>query len=165
MDVFPFPVQDRFTFPDASKSILEANMKYATRMLAIVVTLMPLLASAQLSSNGIVAKVPFQFRAGNTVIPAGQCDVQRAGTDPRTLLIRNSSGKVALFTMARTVSATKGSSGNALIFHKYGERYFLSAIRVEGSPIAYQLSEGKAEAELRAQNVAASQEIVLAQLQ
>jgi hypothetical protein len=25
MDVFPFPVQDRFTFPDAGKSILEAN--------------------------------------------------------------------------------------------------------------------------------------------
>jgi hypothetical protein len=139
-------------------------MKYATRMLAIVVTLMPLLASAQLSSNGMVAKVPFQFRAGNTVIPAGQCDVQRAGTDPRTLLIRNSSGKVALFTMARTVTATKGSSGSALIFHKYGERYFLSGIRVAGSPIAYQLPEGKAEAELRAENVAASQEVVLAQL-
>ena len=95
-------------------------MKYATRMLAIVVTLMPLLASAQLSTNGMVAKVPFQFRAGNTVIPAGQCDVQRAGLDPRTLLIRNSSGKVALFTMARTVSATKGSSGNALIFSRLG---------------------------------------------
>jgi hypothetical protein len=139
-------------------------MKYATRMLAIVVTLMPLLASAQLGNNGLVAKVPFQFRAGNTVIPAGQCDVQRGGTDPRTLLIRNSSSKVALFTMARTVSDRTGSSGNALIFHKYGERYFLSGIRVAGSPITYQLPEGKAEAELRAQNVAASQEIVLAQL-
>jgi hypothetical protein len=66
--------------------------------------------------------------------------------------------------MARTVSATKGSSGNALIFHKYGERYFLSGIRVAGSQIAYQLPEGKAEAELRAQNEVASQEIVLAQL-
>jgi len=140
-------------------------MKYATRMLAIVVTMMPLLASAQLGSNGLVAKVPFQFRAGNTVVPAGQCIVQRAGTDPRTLLIRNSGAKVALFAMARMVSATKGSSGNALIFHKYGERYFLSGIRVSGSPTAYQLPEGKAEAELRAQNVPASQETLLAQLQ
>jgi len=139
-------------------------MKYATRMLAIVVTLMPLLASAQLRDNGMLAKVPFQFRAGNTLVPAGQCAVQRAGLNPSTLMIRNDGAKIALFATARTVSATKGSSGNALIFHKYGERYFLSGIRVEGSPIAYQFSEGKAEAELRAQNVPASQEIVLAQL-
>jgi hypothetical protein len=139
-------------------------MKYATRMLAIVVTLMPLLASAQLADNGMVAKVPFQFRAGNTVVPAGKCAVQRAGVDPRTLIIRNDGAKIALFAMAQTVSATKGSSGNALIFHKYGERYFLSTIRVEGSLIAYQLPEGKVEAELRAQNVPASQEIVVAQL-
>jgi hypothetical protein len=139
-------------------------MKYATRMLAIVVTLMPLLASAQLSDTGMVAKVPFQFRAGNTLVPAGQCAVQRAGMDSRALLIRNDGAKIALFAMARTVSPTKGTGGNALIFHKYGERYFLSGIRVAGSPIDYQLPEGKVESELRAQNVPASQEIVLAQL-
>jgi hypothetical protein len=139
-------------------------MKYATRMLAIVVTLMPLLASAQLADNGMLAKVPFQFRAGNTLVPAGQCVVQRAGLNPGTFMIRNDGAKIALFAMARTLSTTKGSSGNALIFHKYGERYFLSAIQIEGSPISYQLPEGKVEAELRAQNVPASQEIVVAQL-
>ena len=139
-------------------------MKNATRMLAIVVTMMPLLASAQLASNGLVAKVPFQFRAGNTVVPVGQCIVQGAGSDPRALLIRNSDAKVTLFAMARTVSAAKGLSGNALIFHKYGERYFLSGIRVAGGPIEYQLPEGKAEAELRAQNLPASEQILLAQL-
>ena len=140
-------------------------MKYATRMLLIVVTMMPLVASAQLGSNGLEAKVPFQFRAGNTVVPAGQCVVQPAGPGSRALLIRNSDAKVASFAMARTVSATKGSSGNALIFHKYGERYFLSGIRVADNPTAYQLPEGKAEAELRAQNMPASEEILLAQLQ
>ena len=55
--------------------------------------------------------------------------------------------------MARTVNATKRSSGNALIFHKYGERYFLAGIRVADNPTAYQLPEGNAEAELRAQNM------------
>ena len=86
-------------------------MKYAMRTLVIVVTMMPLLASAQLGSNGLVAKVPFQFRAGNTVVPAGQCVVQRAGTDPRALLIRNSDAQVALFTMARTVNAASSQLG------------------------------------------------------
>jgi hypothetical protein len=138
-------------------------MKYAKRMLAIVVTMMPLLASAQIGSNGLVAKVPFQFRAGNTVVPAGQCIVQRAGTDPRNLIIRNSDAKVALIVMTRPNSATKSSSGNVLIFHKYGAKYFLAGIQVKGSQAAYQLPEGKAEAELRAENIPASQEILLAQ--
>lgn len=139
-------------------------MKYATRMLAIVVTMMPLLASAQLKDSSMVTNVPFQFRAGDIVVPAGQCVVQRAGMDPRVLLIRNWNAKVALFTIARTVSATKDSSDNALIFHKYGEHYFLSGIRVAGSANAYQLPETRAEAELRAQNGPASQEILLARL-
>jgi hypothetical protein len=138
-------------------------MKYA--VLAIVVTMMPLLASAQLGSNGLVAQVPFQFRAGNTIVPAGKCVVQRVGTDPRAILILNSGAKVALFAMAQTVSAARGSSGNALIFHKYGERYFLSGIRVEGSPTAYHLPEGKAESELRAQDRPASDEILVARFQ
>ena len=140
-------------------------MKYTMRMLAIVVTMMPLLASAQLGSNGLVAKVPFQFRAGNTVVPAGQCIVQRAGTDPRALLIRNSGAKISFVATTRMVSATKGSAGSALIFHKYGERYFLAGIRVSGSQTAYQLPEGKAEAELRAENVPTSEETLIARLQ
>jgi hypothetical protein len=139
-------------------------MKYAKRMLAIVVTMMPLLASAQIGSNGLAAKVPFQFRAGNTVVPAGQCVVQAAGTDPRTLVIRNSDARVALIVMTRPGSAKKSVSGSALIFHKYGERYFLAGIQVEGDQAAYQLPEGNAEAELRAQNIPASQEILLAGL-
>ena len=139
-------------------------MKYATRMLAIVVTMMPLLASAQLNNGGMVTKVPFQFRAGDIVVPAGQCLVQRAGMDPRVLLISNWHAKVALFAIARTVSSTNGSSDNALIFHKYGEHYFLSGVRVAGSANAYQLPETRAEAELRAQNGPASQEILLARL-
>ena len=140
-------------------------MKHAKRLLAIVVTMMPLLASAQIGSNGLVAKVPFQFRAGNTLVPAGQCVVQPAGTDPRTLVIHNSAAKVALFVMTRPGRTTKRSSGSALIFHKYGEKYFLAGIQVKGSEAAYQLPEGNAEAELRAQNIPASQEILLAQLQ
>jgi hypothetical protein len=45
-----------------------------------------------------------------------------------------------------------------------GNRYFLSEIRLEGSDEAYKLSEGRAEAELRAQNAPASEETLLASL-
>jgi hypothetical protein len=44
-----------------------------------------------------------------------------------------------------------------MVFKHYGDRYFLSSIRIEGSNLIYKLPESKAETELRAQNVAASQ--------
>jgi hypothetical protein len=141
-------------------------MKYATRMLAIVITLMPLLASAQLgSSDRLVANVPFQFRAGEMLIPAGECAVQRANMHSTTLVIGNWGSRVGLFANPSLAEATEISSTNAMVFHKYGDRYFLTSIKLKGSKAVYRLHESKAEAELRAQNVPASQEILLAVLQ
>lgn len=141
-------------------------MKYATRTLAIVITLMPLLASAQLGNSGrLVANVPFQFRAGEMLIPAGECAVQRANTNSKTLVIGNWGAKVGLFANPSIDEATKTSSTSAMVFHKYGDRYFLTSIKLKGSKAVYRLRESKAEAELRAQNVPASQEILLALLQ
>jgi hypothetical protein len=51
-----------------------------------------------------------------------------------------------------------------MVFHKYGDRYFLTSIKLKGSTVVYRLRESKAEAELRAQNVPASQKILLARL-
>lgn len=140
-------------------------MKYAMRMLAIFVTMMPLLASAQLgNSQRLVANVPFEFRAGEKLIPAGECVVQRGNLDPRTLIIGNWGAKVGLFANPTIASANETSSTNAMVFHKYGDRYFLTSIKLKGSKSLYRLHESKAEAELRAQNVPASQEILLARL-
>ena len=63
-------------------------MKYAKQLLAIVVTMMPLLASAQIGSNGLVAKVPFQFRAGNTL--GSRWPVRRATSRHRSKNPRHS---------------------------------------------------------------------------
>lgn len=141
-------------------------MKYTVRILTLVVMMAPLFVSAQLtSSQRLAANVPFQFRVGNTLIPAGKCVVQRAGLDPRTLVILSSIARASLFSTSTMGSVKEASSANAMVFHKYGERYFLAGIKVEGSNIVYQLPEGRAEAELRAQNVPAREETLLALLQ
>ena len=141
-------------------------MKYTVRILTLALMMTPLFVSAQLtSSQRLAANVPFQFRVGNTLIPAGKCVVQRAGLDPRTLVILNSIARASLFSTSTMGSVKQASSANAMVFHKYGERYFLAGIKVEGSNIVYQLPEGRAEAELRAQNIPAREETLLALLQ
>jgi hypothetical protein len=141
-------------------------MKYAARMIAIAVTVLPLLASAQLgSSDKIMTNVPFEFVAGSKIVPAGTCTVRLAGVGASTLSIRNRDANVGLFSLSSMAETKKASGVNALVFHKYGDRYFLAEVKVEGSRTIYRMPKARAEAELQASNVPATEEILLATLQ
>ena len=136
-------------------------MNYGKQVLAVLLFFVPLVASAQLgSSNGVQAAVPFQFMVGDKVVPAGECIVQEATMAAETIVVRSKYSKVSLFTAAAPIEVVQEGRGSALVFHKYGDRYFLAQVRVEGSHTIYQLPESKAEAELRGQNVPATEETV-----
>ena len=138
-------------------------MKYAKRMLALALVALPIMAVAQMgSSTRIVGQVPFPFMVGNKQVPAGECIVQPATGGTRILVIRNRSAKVGLFTPAMPDEAKKASDSYALVFHKYGDTAFLTGIKLAGERTIYKIPESKAEAELRAQNVVATEEILLA---
>ena len=138
-------------------------MKYAKRMLALALIALPILAVAQMvSSTRIVGEVPFPFMVGNKHVPAGQCTIEPATNGARMLVIRNVGAKVSLFTPAAQTLAKKASRSYALVFHKYGDRAFLTGIKLAGDRSIYQIPESHAEAELRAQNVTATEETLLA---
>jgi hypothetical protein len=138
-------------------------MKYAKRMLALALIALPILAVAQMvSSTRIVGEVPFPFMVGNKHVPAGQCTIQPATDGARMLTIRNVGAKVGFFTPATPTQAKKASGSYALVFHKYGDRAFLTGIKLAGDRTIYQIPESRAEAELRAQNVTATEETLLA---
>lgn len=139
-------------------------MKYMTRILMLTLTLLPMLAAAQtpLGDTKIVAQVPFEFAIGSKIVPAGQLVVQRIAPGNDTLTMRNRDAKLNTFASPTRVESKRPAATNALVFHKYGNRYFLWEVKVEGSQIMYRLPESRAEAELRAQNVQATEEILLA---
>jgi hypothetical protein len=138
-------------------------MKYATRILIVALTMLPLLATAQLaSSEKIVAQVPFEFVLGSKVVPAGEWVVKTATMDGKTLQIRTKDSGVNMLSTAILDESTKVSSHYSLLFHRYGDQYFLSEVRIAGTRVGYKLPETKAEAEMRAQNVPATNEILLA---
>ena len=118
-------------------------MKYAARMFAMVMLITQLLASAQLGTGEtLTAKVPFQFLVGNKVIPAGQCVVRRASPESM-LIISNWGTKASLISPASKTQDKLASSNNALVFHRYGDRYFLTGIKLEGSKTEYRLPEAR----------------------
>jgi hypothetical protein len=120
-------------------------MKYAKRMLALTLIMLPVLAAAQLTATQkIVAQVPFEFMVANKHVPAGECSVQ--------------------FSMANPGETKNPASTYALVFHRYGDQYFLTGVKLAAERTTYRLPESKAEAEIRAQNVPATEEILVASL-
>ncbi|MGD0417011.1 MAG: hypothetical protein ABSA80_16750 [Terriglobales bacterium] len=140
-------------------------MKHAKWLVVVTLVVLSGMAAAQLNSGSrLVTQVPFEFVVANRIIPAGECVVQVATMDGRTLLIRNADANVGLFSTSSLTEGKQGASDYALVFRQYGDRYFLSGIKLRDSKIIYRLPESKVEAELRAQNVPATEETLLASL-
>ena len=138
-------------------------MRYTTRILMLTLTLLPMLAAAQIQSDTkIVVKVPFDFVIGSKIVPAGQLTVQPLAMEKDVLTMRNRDAKLNIFANSSRIETKQPSATTGPVFHKYGNRYFLWKVNVEGSQTAYRLPESPAEAELRAQNVQATEEILLA---
>ena len=141
-------------------------MKYAKKMLAVTIMMLPMLAVAQLPSNEkIIVNVPFEFTVGNKVMPAGVWTAQHALPNDQVLLIlRNVNGKTAVTSCSLPGESKIAPAKSSLTFHKYGDSYFLVAINVEGNRTNYKIPESKGEAELCAENRTASEEILVASL-
>jgi hypothetical protein len=138
-------------------------MKYAKWVVAVAFLVLSGMAVAQkIGSLRIVTDVPFEFMVANKVVPAGQCVVQAATMDGQNLMIRNAGARVSLISSSNTTESKLRASHYALVFTRYGDRYFLSGIKLEGSKISYRLPESKAEAELRAQNAPATEQTLVA---
>jgi len=140
-------------------------MKHAKWLVVVTLVVLSGMAAAQLiGSSKIVAQVPFEFMVANKTVPAGEYVVQAFTMDGNTLVIRNAEAKVGLVSTSSQTEGKQDASHYALVFKHYGDRYFLSGIKLEGSKITYCLPESKVEAELRAQNASATEETLLASL-
>ena len=120
-------------------------------------------AFSQMGGTRITAQVPFDFVLGNKAVPAGEWTVKSVTTSG-VLWIQNADAKVGLLSAPLIDPSSEPARSCALVFHRYNNRYFLSEIKIEGSTIAYRLPESKSEAEMRAQNVTATEEVLLASL-
>jgi hypothetical protein len=99
---------------------------------------------------------------GNRTVPAGTYTVKQEYEGSLILAIENTSAKVHIVLLAGEEKAQTGQ-GTSLIFHQYGDSYFLNGIRLNEGLIE-RLSESKAEAELRAENATAAEKASMAAL-
>jgi hypothetical protein len=139
---------------------------YARLLIALTLTLSPLFAAAQLTNTEkITTQVPFEFMIAGKALPAGKWIVQKANDNGSILKVSNGDANVTLLSLASPVETDGTASPDcALVFHRYGNRYFLWGMTIEGSRIIYRLPEGKLEKELRAQIGPATDKILVSSL-
>jgi hypothetical protein len=128
-------------------------------LLAAVVLLTAGSLNAQ-TSNPVKANIPFDFSAGNKSYPAGAYRVN-ANSQMGALSILGP-GSTSGLASAQPVQSNILSGSTKLVFHRYGDRYFLYQIWVAGENRGRELPTTRVENEL-ASNVTLSPVIVMAQ--
>ena len=117
-------------------------------------TLWTALAIAALTGAGGMAgdtiairtKVPFDFTVGNRRVPAGDYRFERIWS-PRVILISSFDAGTALSVPHDAVAGQAVGRPNTLVFHKYGDRYFLREIRLGDGQSGVQLPRSRSEKE------------------
>ena len=133
------------------KSRKVGSMKKQILWLPLILMLM--FASAAVSTHaqtayGVRADVPFDFIVGDKTIQAGRITAHGvSGALAGALSITNfDKGELALRT-GRRMSGADNSEQGKLVFHRYGNRYFLAQIWIPGYQ-AWEVMKSKEERSL-----------------
>ncbi|HWN10696.1 MAG TPA: hypothetical protein VNO50_15765 [Pyrinomonadaceae bacterium] len=132
-------------------------LKGLTMLLAIVAVAFAtaVAANAQVSrvassetSNNLMAVIPFEFTLDYKTMPAGEYLVQTLGTAGNGLLIQSIDGKTSAFRPSEAIERERNRGNARLVFHRYGERYFLSQVWCGGDSAGRQLMKSRDELDL-----------------
>ena len=89
------------------------------------------------------AEIPFDFHAGQSILPAGTYSVIKAASS--VLRLRNDDTRDSILLMGVGREAAKEDA--RLVFNRYGDIYFLSAVWIPGSQ-GYSFPKTKMEKEM-----------------
>ncbi len=108
-------------------------------------------ANAQLSTP-IRAKIPFDFTVGDKKLPAGEYTFSRLSfLNTTTMLISSVDSSTHLFQSTFGAQVLTPKNESTLVFHKYGDQYFLEQIWTGGEQEGTQLPESRGERSTRQQ--------------
>jgi hypothetical protein len=93
--------------------------------MAAVALVMAALVPAYAQKTSATINIPFSFTVDDVRMPAGEYVV--TSPSERAITLQQVGGTLAKTTMTNNGSATKSDGVSKLVFHKYGNAYFLAA--------------------------------------
>jgi hypothetical protein len=123
-------------------------MNYIPWKAIAVVAVSCLKINAQLS-EGVEAKVPFNFIAGHQSFAPGDYRIRLYSQGGATY-IQSRDGKTGGFVICTKTASVHTPTKTVLVFKRYGNEYFLRDVWIQGDGTGLKLPETRREAELEA---------------
>jgi hypothetical protein len=107
-----------------------------------------LAAASSFAQKGLLqADIPFEFRVGNTVLPAGHYFLHPQAS-PDLMSIECVERKAGVMVLTDGVGVKKATDTGELVFNRYGSTYFLSIVESPGYPQAREVRKSSAERQI-----------------
>ena len=123
--------------PLNSKEGREGDMKkqalknFTMLSLLLIVTAVSVAAQSERSK---IINIPFRFIVGQKTLPAGEYTVEPNRRDSdRYWLVQNRDSRTSCLFTTMSVRANQTQEETKLVFHRYGDQYFLSQIWTPGA--------------------------------
>jgi hypothetical protein len=129
--------------------------------LAMSLALLTSAAAYAQSSQLMKVDVPFNFAVGNAQLPAGEYSVSADTNAGGVLTFQNQKAKKGALVLSHACESTKAAPQTELIFHRYGDSYFLSEVWVSGRVIGQQVRTSSHETEIARNNNTTKDQVVL----
>lgn len=114
-------------------------------LLATVVTS----AQAQSLSNRVTARIPFDFTVGDRKLPSGRYSIGRVrqASDDAVLTVDDEKGSSKVIRTSIPVRNLDLIDHGKLVFHRYGDQYFLYQVWTPGTATGRQFTKSRSERE------------------
>lgn len=124
-------------------------LKKVSLLGAILVATFVTSAQAQSPSPRVVAHIPFDFSIGDRKLPAGKYSVGRLrqNSDDAVLTVDDEAGRSKVIRTSIPVRNIDINENPKLVFHRYGDQYFLYQVWPAGTTTGRQFSRSRAERE------------------
>jgi hypothetical protein len=110
-------------------------------------------AHAQSLSNRPRFTIPFDFTFGETKLPAGKYAIGRAlqSSDDIMISITDNNGHSKAIVLSNAITKLRAVKKDTLVFHRYGDQYFLAQVWAAGAASGREFPASKLEREVRKQ--------------
>ena len=100
-------------------------------------------------SQALHVNVPFGFHVGASTLPSGEYTVD-TDVAPGAVRLRSADSKSTVIIQSNAVESLRTSSQGKLVFHRYGDEYFLYQIWKSGANTGRELRKSRREIEVAA---------------
>ena len=105
-------------------------------------------ASAYAQTGLVKANVPFNFIVNKAEIPAGSYSIQNISTNGQAMVIQSADRNLVQVILPNSCQSSKPQEKTKLVFHRYGDRYFLAQVWVAGMDRGSEFKSSEREAEM-----------------